>query len=131
VSGLVFSHTTSRWWFNSDIQWIATTEANGFEAGDVLQVDASLMYHLLTYPERNDLFLVLELNSISERQDVSNGVEIDDTGGNVVFVSPGLEIFLFRNLALEFSAQIPVHQDSNGTQLGRGWVFVSGIRFLY
>lgn len=131
VSGFVFSHATSRWWLNSDIQWIATREAKGFEAGDVLQIDASLMYRLLTYPEHNDLFLVLELNSISEGQDVSNGVEIDDTGGNLVFVSPGLEIFLLRNLALEFSAQIPVHQDPNGTQLGRGWVFVSGFRFLY
>ena len=131
VSGFIFSHATSRWWLNGDIQWIATTEAKGFEAGDVLQLDASLMYRLLTYPEHNDLFLVLELNSISEGPDASNGVGIEDTGGNLVFVSPGLEIFLLRNLALEFSAQIPVHQNFNGTQLGRGWVFVSGFRFLY
>ena len=131
VPGLIFTHSTLRWFFNGDLQWVATTEANGIDAGDVLQVDASLMYRLLTYPERNDLFLVFEVNSFSESKAERNGVEIDDTGGNTVFVSPGVEFFLRRNLILEFSAQIPVHQDLNGTQLARDWVLVTGFRFLY
>jgi hypothetical protein len=129
--GLIFSHATARWWINGDFQWVATTEAEHFEAGNILQLDASIMYRLLTYPERNDLFLVLEVNSISQGNAKRRGVKLDNTGGDTVFLSPGVELFLRRNWVLEFSAQIPVGQLPNGTQLARDWILVIGFRFLY
>ena len=131
MDGLIFSNATARWWINGDFQWVATTEAEGFEAGTILQLDASIMYRLLTYPERNDLFLVFEVNSISQGNAKRSGVELDNTGGNTVFLSPGIEFFLRRNWVLEFSAQIPMHQVPNGTQLARDWILVTGFRFLY
>ncbi len=131
VQGLIFTHSTLRWSFNGDFEWTATTEAERLKVGNVLQMDASVMYHLLSYPDKKDLFLVLEVNAFMESQGERDGDVLVDTGGDTVFLSPGVEFFLRRNLVLELSAQIPVHQRLNGTQLGRDWIVLAGFRFLH
>lgn len=131
LQGLIFTHSTPRWFFNGDFQWTASARGENFELGDVFQYDASAMYRLLTYPEWKDLFLVLEVNGVSERRAERNGIKVNDTGGNSVFLSPGVEFFLKPNLVLEFSAQVPVHQRLNGTQLGRDFILATGFRFIY
>ncbi|MBI4482953.1 MAG: transporter [Acidobacteria bacterium] len=131
LQGLIFTHSTPRWFFNGDFQWLASTRTQGLKPGDVFQYDASAMYRLRTYPQHRDLFLVFEVNALSERRGDQNGVKVNDTGGNIVFLSPGIEFFLKPNLALEFSAQIPVHQDLRGTQLGRDFTLATGFRLVY
>lgn len=131
LQGLLFTHSDPRWFFNADFQWVATTKSGSFEAGDVFQYDGSVMYRLLTYPEWKDLFLVLELNAISELTAEQDGTKLANTGGNTIFLSPGVEFFIKPNLALEFSAQIPVYQGLHGTQLGRNFALVTGFRFVY
>ena len=130
VQGLIFTHSTLRWSFNADFEWRATTEAEGLKAGGVLQVDASVMYRLLGYPESKDLFLVLEVNAFRKSRSERDGELLVDTGGDTVFVSPGVEFFLRRNLVLELSAQIPVYEKLGGEQLGRDWIAVAGLRLI-
>ena len=131
LQGLIFTHATTSWFVNTDFQWTATTTKSGFKAGNLLQLDASVMYRLLRYPERNDLFVVLEVNSFIESRSNRDGMEILGTGGESVFVSPGVEVFLRRNLILESSVQLPVYQELNGHQLSKDWVFVAGFRYLH
>ena len=131
LQGIIFTHAMTRWFVNTDFQWTATTTNNESKAGNLLQLDASVMYRLLRYPERNDLFVVLEVNSFIESRSKRDGMEILGTGGESVFVSPGVEFFLRRNLILELSVQLPVYQELNGHRLSKNWVFVTGFRYLH
>ena len=51
-------------------------------------------------------------------QETEQGSPIDDSGGHVVFVQPGLQLNLGGRWTIEFSAQVPIHHDLAGTQLG-------------
>ena len=131
LQGLIFTHATTSWFVNTDFQWTATTTNKESKVGNLLQLDASVMYRLFRYPERNDLFVVLEINSFIEGRSNRDGMEILGTGGESVFVSPGVEVFLRRNLILELSVQLPVYQELNGHQPSKDWVFVTGFRYLH
>ena len=131
LQGLILTHATTSWFVNTDFQWTATTTNNESKAGNLLQLDASVMYRLHKYPERNDLFVVLEVNSFIEGRSTRDGMEVLGTGGESVFISPGVEIFLRRNLIMELSVQLPVYQKLNGHQLSKDWVFVAGFRYIH
>ena len=51
-------------------------------------------------------------------QETEAGSRIEDSGGHVLFVQPGLQLNLGGRWTLEFWAQVPVHHDLTGTQLG-------------
>jgi Putative MetA-pathway of phenol degradation len=46
------------------------------------------------------------------------GSRIEDSGGHVLFVQPGLQLNLGGRWTLEFWTQVPIHHDLSGTQLG-------------
>ena len=51
-------------------------------------------------------------------QETEAGSRIDDTGGHVLFVQPGLQLNLGGRWTLELWTQVPIHHDLSGTQLG-------------
>lgn len=131
VQGLIWTRTTPRWWTSADIQWTATTDRDGLKRSDALQLDASVMYRARTFPQTQDLFLVLELNAIRRAQDIADDQAIESSGGGVIFLSPGAEIFVRRNLVFELSAQIPIDETFDDTRASPQWSLVAGFRFLY
>jgi len=81
------------------------------------------------YPSRQ-LNLYLELNSGRTRRTAVNGVENPDSGGSVLFLSPGLQFVGGRRWLVEGSIQLPVLDEPNGTQFGTSWIAVVGARVL-
>ncbi|MCH7765263.1 MAG: hypothetical protein IH916_01745, partial [Acidobacteria bacterium] len=59
------------------------------------------------------------------------GAKLPDTGGNLVFLSPGIEFMASNRVVLEFSSPIPVGRDLNGSQLKPTSSFILGIRWLF
>jgi hypothetical protein len=56
-----------------------------------------------------------------------NGSTVRGSGGNVLFLSPGVQLAMKR-LILEASVQVPVLQDLNGPQLETDFVAVLSVR---
>lgn len=134
-AGAVFTHVVRRFGFNADFVYDFNTQAQGFEAGDSLKYGFAFGYRLLpafyrTYPARNHLSAYLELNGEFSRKSRLAGLPVADSGGNVVFLSPGIQLIPSRTFLLEASVRIPVAQELNGTQLRFRPAFIAGIRWL-
>jgi hypothetical protein len=117
---------------DADVIYRINTEAENFEIGDDLIYD--LAYEFRVYPWTlpdvgvpNFLYLVAEANGISSQKGKLNGKTIDDSGGNILFLSPGIQ-FATKRFILEASIQLPVIQDLRGNQVETDFVLTGGFR---
>ena len=117
---------------DADIIYKINTEAEDFEKGDDLIYD--LAYEFRVYPWTlpdvgvpNFVYLVAEANGIFSQKSEQKGKTIDDSGGNTIFLSPGIQ-FASRRFIFEASIQLPVIQDLNGNQVEKDFVLTAGFR---
>lgn len=119
---------------DTQISYRINNKANGFEAGNILRVDASYQYRLwrsaVTGILPDYLYGVIETNLIHQTKNHINGVEISNSNGKQVFVSPGIQYVTLRWMA-EMAVQIPVIQDLNGTALKNNYIFRSSVRYNF
>ncbi len=73
---------------------------------------------------------MLEANGNTGQKARRDGIELGDTGGTTVFLSPGIQ-FVTRRVIYETSIQIPVVQDLNGGQVETDFVASAGIRVQF
>ena len=81
-----------RWAFTGDIGVRLTTESKGVEVGNQVGYDGMVKYrvHPVRHPGR-DTFLLLEINGRwQDRARVGGGLT-SDSGGHVVYLSPGIQ----------------------------------------
>jgi len=127
--GVTGFHNMDRLSFYGDVQSKLNTEgAQDFRAGNSVFYDVTADYVLL--PERN-LFAILELNGISTSRGEQAGRTVKDSGGQLLFISPGMEYLPRPNLILETSVQVPIYRDLNGRQLAPDRSVLVGLRFLF
>ncbi len=90
-----------RWVFTGDVGGTVTTEANNFEFGDRVSYDGMVKYriHPARYPGR-DTFLLVELNGRWHDRASANGAVVPDSGGHVIYVSPGIQFRMGFELRL-------------------------------
>ncbi len=120
-----------RWVFTGDIGVRLTTESNAVEVGNQVGYDGMVKYrvHPVRHPGR-DTFLLLEINGRwQDRARVGGGLT-SDSGGHVVYLSPGIQFLVRRNLILEGGVQVPVMHDLNGTQLAPSPRVLAGVRYI-
>lgn len=80
---------------------------------------------------RNGAFWVLEFNGRWQARASNRGIEVNDTGGTTLSISPGIQYFLLPSLLVEFSSPIPLVKALNGTQPEPQSTFVVGFRYLF
>ncbi len=114
--------------FYGDLQYKANSGANNFKAGNTFFYDLTADY--VFFKERN-FFLVLELNGMVTEKAEANGRKVTDSGGHIVFISPGLVYLPIPQLILETSIQVPILRNLNGTQLAPDFSVVVGARYLF
>jgi hypothetical protein len=106
--------------------------ANGHQFGNTLNYDATVRYGVT--PDDYDspqLFATFSLIGELRGREQQNGLVDDNSGGNVVYVSPGMQLFVTPALTLELSYQQPIIHSLHGQQLGEDYRFVSGIQILF
>lgn len=132
--GIVTSYQTLRFQIDAQAAYRANTEANGFEAGDVVRLDGSLQYRL--YPWRLGggapafVYGVIEVNFVHQDKDRLAGDTDPDSGGTRLFLTPGVQ-YVGRRWILEGAVQVPVVQDLNGTALENDYIVRAGVRFNF
>lgn len=109
-----FAQARYEWAFGKD---------GGYEPGAEWGVDLGV-----TYPLASKLAGMLQLNMKHKSRDTDPDPEhAADSGGDFVFISPGLSVQAMRNLQIYGFAQFPLYEDVNGVQLTADWAAVVGL----
>lgn len=131
LSGAVATYQTLDFQIDSQVSYKANHEANGFQAGNVLEIDGSLQYRLLPQSlgvgTPTFLYGVMEFNLLHADNDRVGGVDDPNSGGTTLFLSPGLQ-YVTKKWIVESGIQIPVSQRLNGIALKNNYVFTTGFR---
>lgn len=134
IGALIFSHVRDPHWLIADTQFTYTTTGDdGLRLGNQWNYDVAYLYRLLPWKALGipALYLVVEMNGLHSRRARLNGTQLAATGGNLVFLSPGVEFQPTSRLLLEFSSPIPVGRDLNGNQFRPTSSFILGVRWLF
>ncbi len=134
TAGFAATYVKGRFGINADLLYTLKTEANNFEFGDTLRYDLALGWRLIpavykTYPAKQ-LNLYLELNGLYSQKNEQGGTKLANSGGNTLFLSPGIQFIPGRTFLVEASFQIPIAEDLNGSQLETDYAFLVGFRWL-
>jgi hypothetical protein len=123
--GVALSHARGRWSLSANMLGAIKGQGEAghadFDYGDSINYDLTLRYRLAPATigaASQQLFLSCGLAGEVRGQEAEIGSVIDDSGGHVMFVQPGLQWNIGPRWTLEFSAQVPIHHDLTGTQLG-------------
>jgi hypothetical protein len=124
----------ARWGLYGELIYFYNTSDGGIDYGNRFGYNVALGYRLIPgvydrYPQPQ-LNLYLELNGSEAGQTEIDGVENPNSGGSLLFVSPGIQYIGGRRWLTEASVQLPVVDEPNGTQLGTSWAASIGVRIL-
>ena len=134
IAGSIATYVRDRWGLNAEAVLNKNTKAHDYQFGDIWSLNLALGYRI--FPRVYEIYpspystVYLELLTQFSGKNLKQGAELDNTGGKIVFLSPGIQYVLSRTLLVEASLQYPVVQDLNGTQLGTDFSVNVGIRWL-
>lgn len=130
--GVAFGHTRS--WYNIEgaVQGKINSGAEDFRFGNVALYDLYLAYQ--TYPEwptpPAQLNFSIELNGRTFANNEVDGKDVD-TGGTVLFISPGIQYIVNTNLLFETGVQVPIVTDFPGGALEPELTILFGLRYIF
>jgi len=135
VDGIVgVAAGTTRSWYSIEGSLLAkiNSEAKDFQFGNVLLYDLYLAYQ--TYPEwptpPAQLNFSIEFNGRTSGDNEVDGKEVD-TGGTVLFISPGIQYIVTGNLLFETGVQIPIVNDFPSGELEPDFTVLFGFRYFF
>jgi len=110
----------------------ATERFNGeqiYKFGDEIQStigigDQFLLGNLIVEPG----FLIRYRHTLPDQIDKNI---FPNTGGDWIFISPGLSLYITQNLSFNISGEIPIYTRLTGTQLSTDYRMVIGINYLF
>ena len=79
------------------------------------------------YEATDKIGFMIQLNALHRGRDSGRQAEPEDTGGNFLFVSPGISYAVTRATQIYGFIQKPVYQRVNGVQLTADWSAVVGV----
>lgn len=157
--GLALTHRMGPWSFDSSVLYTLVTEGTqGTDLGDLFLYNAALSYRLTSLGGVAPMFhgahshevgddghahshaeegghgaaldLVLELNGEWHGKQETAGVEDENSGGNTIYVSPGLRLSIEQWSGF-VSVGVPVVKDLNGIQAEPDWRVSTGASLAF
>ena len=117
----LLGHSNSSWFVQA--LWQAPLNSReDFRPGQRFSIDLGY-----TYGASDRIGLMIQLNALHKARDSGAQAEPEDSGGNFLFISPGINIALSKNFQLYGFVQLPVYQYVNGVQLTADWAAMAGI----
>ncbi len=111
---------------------LAGKGANGHQFGNNLNYDLGGRY--LVYPntmEYPTVFAALAIRGEWRAQEKQDGELDPNSGGNVMYLAPGVQVFLSNKLSLEASYNLPILHALTGLQLGETYKIMSGLQYMF
>ena len=133
IFGAVATWAAKRHELDADGLYTLGTRRHGFETGDRFRYDVAYRYRL--WPARFgrrplQLNGLVELNGSWMGGAREDGRSVPDSGGHLLFLSPGVQLVATRWL-LEASVQVPIAQDLRGAQPEADVVAVLSVRIPF
>ena len=128
MGGAYSGHLTEKIGVEADVLFRINTEgAKQFQLGNSIQTDIALSYG------HHDSFIipVLELNSIFQEKDLENNEVKRNSGGNVLYISPGFSIKVTEKQSIYGSFSYPIWQQLGGISNDESWRFGAGYNFVF
>ena len=122
--GLAFSKRWDKWSFDSNATYqLATEGTQDTDLGDFVGLNTAFSYRLNSEHQHSDHShidlqwdLIFEINGEwREKEDVDRDTN-DDSGGLLVFASPGVRLSTNNGLSASLAAGVPIIEDLNGLQ---------------
>jgi hypothetical protein len=110
------------------------TEGDDFEFGDEIRTDLSLgafLFPKWTRARRFEVLALLELSYVHEEKSRLNGDSVPDSGGDALFIAPGLQWIATERLLFEASLRLPAVEERNGRQPRLDHDLIVGFRFAF
>ena len=109
------------------------TKRHGFDTGNRFRYDVAYRYRL--WPLRfgtglRQLNGLVELNGLWTERARNHGRRVRDSGGHVLFLSPGVQL-VSLGWIFELSFQIPVVEKLRGDQVETDWIGVVSVRIPF
>lgn len=113
-------------WFAQVQYQHALSERDGYRPGDALNLSGGLRYvaHEGVTPE-------LQLNVQHRRRDEGANADVDNSGGTITYLSPGLSVAVSKQARLYGFVQLPIHYQLEGLQLAPRWTATVGARVTF
>jgi hypothetical protein len=102
--------------------------------GNALNYDVSAKYRVypgVRAPGAPQLFAVFGVNGEARAKEKVDGAVAENTGGNTVYLAPGLQVSLAPHWVLDLTYMAAVYHDLRGTQLGETSKTVGGVTYLF
>lgn len=132
--GLIATLASTQWVLDSQLRYDLNREADGFERGDSVTVDASFQYRLspgrVTQDTRAFVFGVLEISANDYQRNRVRGVTDPNSGGFQLYLTPGLQYSTRRWIA-DLGVKIPIMNDLNGTALEPDYTVLTSVRINF
>lgn len=117
--GLAYSRfLTARWTLDASALYTLRTGHDDFKVGDRFDAGVALSYRLTesikTFPQ---LSVFGEVLYVRLEHDEEGGGKESNSGGDVIYLSPGLRVRFNDNVSLTAAPAFPVLQDLNGEQI--------------
>lgn len=136
--GLSYSHSLQRFSLSANMLGTITTEGKfgntKHQFGNSLNYDVTGKYRIAPEafsPMKPQLFAALGVNGEVRGRETEDGVTVADSGGNTVYLSPGLQLVLAPRWIAELSYQHAIYHNLYGTQLGETYKVISGVTYLF
>jgi hypothetical protein len=113
-------------WFAQLRADAAFEERDGYRPGNRLFADVGYRARLW-----GPLAYDIQVNGVVRDRDSGDQAEPEDTGGEFVYVSPGLSVALGPSAQAYLFLQLPLYQRVNGVQLTADWAFASGVNLRF
>ncbi|MHC4343872.1 MAG: transporter, partial [Planctomycetota bacterium] len=119
--------------FNIAYKWngFADHGKDGLDPGDELKLNLALGHQFSVREDATaSVTPVVELTYLNIAANRRNGHNLDNSGEDVIYVSPGMKATI-QSFIIEGLLQIPVWQDQKGNQLERGVRIIVGTRVMF
>ncbi len=145
LADLVFLKASKQRNIVADVQYeAATRNSDGVTVGNRALFDVALSYLFLPESSKSrtskvkgigrfaphGVFGIVEFNAEVRNRARDRIAALANSGGGLLYISPGMQYFMKRNLILEFSVPIPVVRKLNGIQAKPQTGVVFGFRYV-
>lgn len=138
--GVAATHLSGALSYDASLLYsVVTTGAQHTDLGDVLSYNLATSYRLggerpanpydLTQPHAWDL--ILELNGEHRDRERTHGEREENTGGNIVYLAPGVRYLNKTGWGLALSLGVPVVENLNGTQADPDYRVLSSLNAAF
>lgn len=126
LAGVAYSRTLGDLLLTADLLYaVKNAGYDGYQFGNALNYNLYASYRL-----QPNFYLMLNGFGESTAQDSDNGAVQADTGGNVVYLSPGFQ-WIFSGAILEVNYQTPVGRSFNGAQMVVDNKWLASLKYLF